>query len=112
MRIAAIAQGVFWVTTGLWPVVHLRSFEAVTGKKKDGWLVQTTGALISAVGIALIAGAFERRRTRVTRTLGIASAAALAAADVYFVARRDISPIYLGDAFVESTFIAAWIAER
>jgi hypothetical protein len=112
MRRTALAQGVFWFVTGLWPVVSLRSFEAITGPKRDKWLVKTTGALIGAVGISLIAGAFERRRSPVTRTLGVASAATLAAADVYFVSRGDIGAIYLGDAAVESAFIAGWLAGR
>ena len=43
MRRAALAQGIFWLTTGLWPIVHLVSFEAVTGRKRDHWLVQKTG---------------------------------------------------------------------
>src|SRR5688572_6475587 len=111
MRIAPLSQGIFYVATGLWPIVSLRSFEAVTGRKRDKWLVQTTGGLIAAVGIALIAGAFEARRSRVTQTLGIASAASLAAADLYFVSRGEIGPIYLGDAALESAFIAGWLAE-
>ena len=109
-RIAPLAQGVFWVTTGLWPIVHLRSFEAVTGRKRDRWLVQTVGGLITAVGAALLVGAFERRRSAALKTLGIASASALAAADIYFAGRRRISPVYLVDAGIEAGFVAVWLA--
>jgi hypothetical protein len=111
MRRAAIAQGVFYLASGLWPVLHLRSFEAVTGKKRDTWLVQTTGALIAAIGCALVAGAFERRRSRAVKTLGVASAATLGAADVYFVATGQISRVYLGDAVAEAAVIAGWIVD-
>jgi hypothetical protein len=111
MRRAALAQGIFYVASGLWPVVHLRSFEAVTGKKREGWLVQTTGALIAAVGCALLAGAFERRRSPAVKTLGIASAAALGAADVVFVGKGRIPRVYLGDAAAELALIAGWIVD-
>ena len=45
-----VTQGIFYVATGVWPIVHLRSFEAVTGPKLEGWLVKTVGALIAVVG--------------------------------------------------------------
>jgi hypothetical protein len=111
MRIAPFAQGVFYVATGLWPVIHLKSFEAVSGKKTDTWLVQTTGALIAAVGAALVAGAFEKPRSWALGILGIASAAALGAADVLFVAKRRIPRVYLADAAAEGAAIATWILD-
>ena len=36
----------------------------------------------------------------------------LAAADVYFVSRREIPRIYLGDAVVEAALIGGWLAAR
>jgi hypothetical protein len=111
MRRAAFTQGVFYIASGLWPVFHLRSFEAVSGKKRDTWLVKTTGALIAAIGCALVAGAFERRRSKAVKTLGIASAATLGAADLYFVATGQIPRVYLGDAGAEAAAIAGWIID-
>jgi hypothetical protein len=102
----------FYVTTGLWPVVHLRSFEAVSGPKTDKWLVRTTGGLIAAVGAALLVGAFERHRSRALTVLGIGSAFALAAADVIFVGKRQIPRVYLADAAAEAAAIAAWTTIR
>ncbi|MDB4957004.1 MAG: hypothetical protein JWO36_4573 [Myxococcales bacterium] len=107
-RLAPLAQGLFYVASGLWPIVHLRSFEAVTGPKRDKWLVQATGALIGAVGAALCAGAFERR-SRALAVLGVGSATALGLADVWFTAKRQIPPVYLGDAAVEAAAIGTWI---
>ncbi|NVB81266.1 MAG: hypothetical protein HOV81_22915 [Kofleriaceae bacterium] len=107
MRIAPTLQGAFYVVAGLWPVVHHKSFELVTGKKKEPWLVQTMGALIAAVGVTLLVGARERSRS--ARTLGIASAAVLGGADLVFVGQRRISPVYLGDAAAEAALIATWL---
>lgn len=115
MRATALTQGAVYIATGLWPVVHLRSFEALAGKKRDGWLVQTMGALIAAVGGALLVGAaegpIERRASRTVKTLGIASAGVLALADLIFVSKRRIPPIYLADAVMEAALIGAWIAD-
>jgi len=101
----------FYVATGLWPIVHLRSFEKVTGPKVDDWLVRTTGGLIAAIGSALAVGAFEKR-SRALAWLGIGSALALAAADIVFASRRRISKIYLADAAVELAFAGATAATR
>src|SRR4051794_2064938 len=47
------ALSAYYFATGLWPIVHLRSFVALTGPKRDTWLVQTFGALVAATGVAL-----------------------------------------------------------
>ncbi|MGE0549256.1 MAG: hypothetical protein AB7O24_24315 [Kofleriaceae bacterium] len=104
----ALAQGIFYVATGLWPIVHLRSFEKVTGPKRDKWLVRTLGGLIATVGVTLIAGAFDRNRSRSLEVLGIGSALALGASDVFFTARGTISKVYLGDAAAEAALAATW----
>lgn len=47
-------QGWVYVVTGLWPVVHLASFEVVTGEKYDDFLVHTVGLLLFVVGAVLL----------------------------------------------------------
>jgi len=111
-HIAPLSQGLFYVVTGLWPVLHFRSFEKVTGPKVDKWLVRTFGGLVAAVGATLIAGAFERRRSRALAILGIGSAMALGTADVWFSLRGRISKVYLGDAAAEGAIAAAWALTR
>lgn len=99
-------QGALYLATGLWPIVHIRSFEAVTGPKCERWLVKTTGALIAATGVALLIGAKEPR-ARATLSLGVGIAAVLAAADVIYVFKGRIAPIYLLDAAVEVALAGA-----
>ena len=103
----ALGQGAYFLVTGLWPILHMRSFEAITGPKFDRWLVKTTGGLIAAVGLALLAGA--RDRTRTVSVLGAGSACALGAADVVYVSRNRIPPVYLLDAAVEVGLLLAWL---
>jgi hypothetical protein len=107
-RVAAIGQGAFWLAAGLWPLVSYRSFEAVTGRKEDDWLVKTIGGLIAVVGATLLAAGRRGRVTREIRLLGAASAAALTVADVVFVRRKRISRVYLLDVAAEAPFLAAW----
>jgi energy-converting hydrogenase Eha subunit E len=107
-ELVPLAQGVFYVVSGLWPIVHLPSFEAVTGPKRDRWLVRTMGGLIAVVGATLIASAFERPRAS-ARVLGVASALALGGGAAYYAARGRISKIYLADAAVESLIAATWL---
>jgi hypothetical protein len=109
-RRLAEAQGAFYVMSGLWPVMHLRSFYAVTGPKTDGWLVQTVGLLLAVVGAVLAVAAWRRRLTPEWRWLAIGIALSLAAVDVVFVARTVIPPIYLADAAGEVVIAAAWWA--
>src|SRR5258705_3283705 len=87
MHIPSFTRGIFYVATGMWPIVHMRSFERATGPKPDKWLAKTTGGLIAAVGVSLIAGSFDLRSQRTLRLLGLASAAALRASDVIHAIR-------------------------
>lgn len=107
-RAAALGQGVFWLAAGLWPLAHYRSFEAVTGPKRDDWLVKTIGGLIAVVGATLLSAGWRGKVTREIRLLGLAGAAALSAADVYFVRKKRISRVYLLDVAAEAPFLAAW----
>ena len=44
------AHGAFNIVGGLWPLIHLRSFEAVFGPKVDRWLEHTVAGLLTTVG--------------------------------------------------------------
>ena len=59
-RLLAGIQGLYYLITGIWPLVHMESFLAVTGPKTDLWLVQTVGALIAVIGAMLLASASGR----------------------------------------------------
>ena len=104
----AAAQSACFVVTGLAPFVSRPAFERVTGRRQDGWLVQTTGALIAVVGAGLGLAAARNRVTPEVRMIAVGSAAALTAVEVLHTARRRIRPLYLLDAVVEAGFLAAW----
>ncbi len=109
-RRLARAQGAFFFLSGIWPVLHLRSFLAVTGPKTDVWLVQTVGALLGVIGAGLLLGARRPRLAGEWQLVGAAASLVLAVVDVVFVTRGVIPPIYLADAAVELLIVAGWIA--
>ena len=108
----AAVQGVYFAATGVWSLVAIDSFQAVTGAKTDLWLVYTVGALVGVVGVVLLLAARSGRVTPEVALVAVGSALALAAIDVIFVARGVIDPIYLADAAVEVLLVGWWaIAE-
>jgi hypothetical protein len=37
MRAICTIQGFYFLVTGLWPLVHVDSSQAITGRKTDNW---------------------------------------------------------------------------
>ena len=98
-----------YVVTGVWPLLHMASFEAVTGPKTDDWLVYTVGLLLAVIGGVLLAAARRRAVDGAIVALAVGAALALTAVEVVHVFNGTISRVYLLDAAVEVT-IAALLA--
>ena len=108
VRLARL-QAIFYIVTGVWPFVSIRSFEAVTGPKVDRWLVKTVGALVAVIGSALALASRHRQLAPEVVLVAAGSAAALATIDTVYVAKRRISPVYLLDAVAEIALVAGWV---
>lgn len=104
----AIAQGSYYLATGLWPILHMPSFEMVTGPKTDDWLVKTVGAMIAVVGGVLLVSGLDDGPSDDLKMVAIGSTAALTIVDVTYVARGRISSIYLLDAAAEIALMVGW----
>src|SRR5947209_7273734 len=111
-------QGLYYLLTGLWPLVSMRTFELVTGVKTDNlptgreadhWLVITVGVLVTAVAVTFLTAAWRRAMHMELAVLAIACALGLTAIDVIYVARHVIPPVYLLDAAIEVPLIGGWI---
>ena len=107
-RRLARLMGWYYLVTGIWPLLHIRSFERITGPKTDKWLVKTAGALITATGAALLLAAKRDRVGPETATLAVGSAVGLTAIDVVYVAKRRIRWVYLLDALLEVALVVGW----
>lgn len=110
VRRALAVQGGYYMATGAWSVVHRRSFEAVSGRKVDYWLVRTVGLLAAAIGGSLVASSL-REGPLPAPALGLAAGAgaAFSSVDVVYSVTGRIRPIYLADAAVHAG-IAGWLA--
>lgn len=104
-------QALYYFVSGLWPIVHMASFEKVTGPKNDKWLVQTVSALILCSSLIFFYSAFFRNVSMPLETviLSIANCLALAFVDIYFVIKKMIKKIYLLDAVFELIIFCAVI---
>jgi hypothetical protein len=63
------AQGLFNVVSGAWPIVSLRSFEAIFGPKTDVFLQKTSGLLFLSSGVALLGTEESEAWVRMARHL-------------------------------------------
>jgi hypothetical protein len=92
MRIAptslARAQGVFNVVGGAWPLLSLRSFEWVYGRKRDVFLQKTVGGLLLSIGCIQLVAADSSEEMVSVRRLGIATAVTLLAIDLVYIPKR------------------------
>lgn len=91
-------------------MIDIRTFQLVTGPKRDLWLVKAAGLLIGVIGSVLTLAGVRRRTTPEVALLGAGSALSLAAVDVVYVSRRVIPRVYLLDAAAELTLVGAWVA--
>jgi hypothetical protein len=111
-RLLAFQSGYYGVT-GIWPILHLPSFEAITGPKTDDWLVHMVGLLAVAIGVVLgVATARNRVRSPEVVLLAATSAAAFAAIDLWYGSSGRISPVYLADAGLQICLIGGLLLTR
>ena len=106
----ALTQGIYYLVSGAWGVVHIASFQKVTGRKTDLWLVKTVGLLLVAIGGGLILAGAGRGFAPGLIFIAMASAVALLIIELVYVLKRVIGPIYLADAVVEAGFLIWWAA--
>jgi hypothetical protein len=109
-NLLALAQGAYFLLTGVWPIISIKTFQMVTGPKTDLWLVKTVGLLVAVIGAILVWAGWTSNVLGQTVALASGSAAALTIIDVYYVWKRVIAPIYMADALVEAILIVGWIA--
>lgn len=108
VRLIAFGQATYYAVTGIWPLIHLRSFEWVSGPKVDRWLVKTVGTLVTTIGSAIGVASWRQRLTPEIKLLAVGSALSFAVIDIVYVARGRISRVYLLDAVAQLGLIIGW----
>ena len=116
LRVVLRGQAIFYLVTGIWPLLSLETFERVTGPKVDDWLVHMVGLLAASIGLTLWVGARASRPPGAVVLLAMLSAASFAAVDLRYALARRISPVYLLDAAAEAALLLAltlgWLRSR
>ena len=102
------AQGIYFLITGIWPLLHINSFMAISGPKEDIWLVKTFGIILAAIGMVLISAAASKRINKETFLLAVGAAIVIIIMEVYYVSIGRIWATYLIDAFIELIFVILW----
>jgi hypothetical protein len=103
IRKLLLSQGIFYLLTGIWPVIHIDSFMWVTGPKTDIWLVKMVGLLSTTISLSILWQLTQKHRSIL---LSIGTAISFFVIDVYYVMAGTISNIYLVDAVIELIFIS------
>jgi hypothetical protein len=104
----SMVHGAFFVASGLWPLISMRTFEKVTGPKEDDWLVKTVGLLIAVSGATLLRSGL---RSTVSDEIALNSAGqafALGSISLIYSLKGRISKVYLLDTTIEYALVALW----
>lgn len=102
LRLILGTQGLYYVVTGLWPLLHPRSFTWLMGTKVDQFQLSVTAALIVAIGATLVVAVFRSRPAASAVLLSVASALAFILVELRF--RASLRAPYWLDFALETLF--------
>jgi hypothetical protein len=105
----ALCVGIYDLCVGLWPVVSIDSFTAISGLNSHLDVVRVIGMAWAALGAALLVFC---RKTDIVPFLGIASTMAgstLALAECIFVAMKILPPTFIVQVVCELAIGITWM---
>lgn len=103
-----ILQGLYFIITGVWPLVHIESFLYITGYKTDIWLVKTVGLLILPYSVLCFYAVTHTKKNNAIGIVSIMCCLGLAGIDLYYYLKGTISWVYLIDLSLEIIFSVYW----
>jgi hypothetical protein len=110
--IVPVVQGAMYVATGLWPIVHIQSFERMAGPRASRGLVRTFGAVMATVGLSLLLRGMRRSRQQTASPLGAVGSLALSMANSVYAGRGRISPVSISRVIAQTALLVAWVMRR
>jgi hypothetical protein len=102
-------QGIYYIITGIWPILSMDTFLMVTGPKTDLWLVIVVGMLIFLNGLVFLYCSYAKERNIPVEFLAAGMALTLAVLEVIFFIQGIISAVYLLDAALELVLVIFWM---
>ena len=106
-RWALGGQGVYYVATGLWPLLHFDSFADVVAFQVNPFQAQAFAAVIIVVGLALLEAARREPPGPFPTLLGIAVAGAISVVSLTWLPRLGAASGLWADLAVEVAFAVA-----
>jgi hypothetical protein len=103
-----LAQGLYCLVIGLWPLLGLGSYLSLTGHPGEVWVVQAVGVLLVVIGATLCLAAYRRQGTPEVLFLAFGCALGLTAVDIHLV-YRGLSAFYIVDAVLQVALVAFWV---
>ena len=103
-----LAQGLYYLLLGLWPLVSLSTYQHVTGHVGDLPLAEVVGVLMLVIGGTLCLAAYRKQGSPEVLFLAFASAGGLVLLDIHFLS-RGLSLVYLFDAAIEVGLVLFWV---
>lgn len=102
-----LAQGLYYLLAGLWPLVGIAYYQEAMGHRHAPWLAQAVGVLLLVVGTTLCVAAWRRQGSPEVLVLAFGSALGLTAVDIHLV-WRGYSSLYLLDAALQLGLVGFW----
>ncbi len=102
-----LAQGLYYLFLGLWPLLSLASYQKVTGDQGDLWLLEVSGVLLLVIGSTLCLAAYRKQGSPEVLFLAFGSAGALTAIDLHLI-YRGASIFYFIDAVLQVGLVIFW----
>ena len=109
LYVLGFIHALYFLATGLWPVLDINSFVFFTGAETDIWMAKALGLLMSIIGLLLISAIIRNKLIMELIMLIIFSAFAIAGVEFYYGWNDMIPEIFLLDSTVEFFFILCWI---
>ena len=103
-----LAQGVYYLLLGTWPLLAGASYQKVTGYHGDLWLFDVVGVLMLAIGGTLCLAAYRRQGSPEVLFLAFGTALGRTIVDIHMV-YRGYSVFYLIDAAVQVGLVVFWV---
>ncbi|WP_419870855.1 hypothetical protein [Chryseobacterium sp. CT-SW4] len=105
-----LLQGIYYLITSVWPLIHLKSFLEVTGDKTDIWLVKTVAVLLLSYSFLFFYIAFCKRILPIHALIGSICSIGLAIIDLYYYLQGTLKWVYFLDFIIELCFFIYWLS--
>ncbi len=102
--IAIGIQGIYYLITALWPLIHRESFELFIGDKPDLFQFYTTALLILVIALSLLFSIGKKKGKNIV-LLSLGTPLAFMLVELWF--RDTISSYFLVDFVIEALFFVS-----